>query len=178
MMGKLKVKSQKAKVDLKQFIFYFNLLFFNFTFLLFTLICYAQPISSTDLINNAKEYDGRLVVYTGEVIGDVMARGEYAWINVNDKKNAIGIWLPQDLTKDIFYTGNYKHQGDAVEIIGIFHRACTEHGGDLDIHAQSLRKIKAGMPAPEKSDIEKRNLIIVLAGVALLLWILSLLKRK
>ena len=142
------------------------------------MVCYAEPISSTGLINNAKEYDGKIVAYEGEVIGDVMGRGEYAWINVNDNKNAIGIWLPRDLTKGIIYTGNYKAQGDWLEISGIFHRACPEHGGDLDIHAQSLRKIKSGIPTAEKLDLDKRNLIVVLAGVLLLAWILSLLKRR
>ena len=155
-----------------------GLIFFTFTFLLLPLICYAQSIPSTDLINNAKEYDGKIVVYEGEVIGDVMVRGEYAWINVNDNKNAIGIWIVKDLTKGILYTGSYKTKGDWLEITGIFHRACPEHGGDLDIHAQSLRKIKSGIPTAEKLDLDKRNLIVALAGVLLLAWILIRLKRR
>ena len=31
--------------------------------------CYAQPVSSIELINNAKLYDGKTVTYEGEVIG-------------------------------------------------------------------------------------------------------------
>ena len=30
---------------------------------------FAQSLSSSELINHAKEYDGKLVVYSGEVIG-------------------------------------------------------------------------------------------------------------
>jgi len=105
---------------------------------------YAQSVSSTELINNAKNYNGNTVVYEGEVIGDIMVRGEYAWINVNDGKNAIGIWIKKELIKDILYTGNYKAKGDSVEITGKFNRSCPEHGGDLDIHGQSLNKISPG----------------------------------
>jgi hypothetical protein len=120
---------------------------FTILFLLFiseSHDCYAQSISSVELINNAKNYNGNIVVYKGEVIADIMLRGEYAWINVNDEKNAIGIWIKKELIKDIIYTGSYKAKGDLVEITGKFNRSCVEHGGDLDIHAQSINKISSG----------------------------------
>jgi len=139
---------------------------------------FAQPISSTELINHAKEYDGKIVVYEGEVIGDIMVRQDNAWVNVNDTDNAIGIWMNAALIKDIVYTGSYKSTGDIVEIIGVFHRACPEHGGDLDIHAQSLRKISSGKLFKEKLNLGKRNYALVLFAMLGLIWILTLLKRK
>jgi len=138
----------------------------------------AQPISSEELINNAKLFDGKSVVYIGEVIGDIMVRGEYAWVNVNDGKNAIGVWIGKDLVKDIAYTGSYKFKGDVVEVSGIFHRACLQHGGDLDIHAQSLTKRIAGRPTQEIPNVKKRNIVILLLGALVLIWILTLLKRR
>jgi hypothetical protein len=147
-------------------------------FLVLYATCFAQPISSSELINNAKQYDGKTVVYKGEVIGDVMRRGNYAWINANDGENAIGIWLPVNLTKEIAYTGSYKSIGDEIEITGVFHRACPEHGGDLDIHAQVMRKIDSGKPAQDKLNTSKRNQAIVLLGILGLLWILTLFKHK
>jgi hypothetical protein len=140
--------------------------------------CFAQPVSSDELINNAKQYDGKTVVYEGEVIGDIMRRGDYAWVNVNDGQNAIGIWLNISLAKDIIYTGSYKSVGDAVEVTGTFNRACVEHGGDLDIHAQTIRKISSGRIIQERLNLSKRNLVIVLLGISCLIWILSLLKHK
>ncbi|MDD4980430.1 MAG: DNA-binding protein [Candidatus Omnitrophica bacterium] len=139
---------------------------------------FAQPISSTELINNAKLYDGKVVVYEGEIIGDVMVRGEFAWVNINDGSNAIGIWIEKNLTRDIIYTGSYKSKGEWMEITGVFHRACLEHGGDLDIHAQAIRKIKPGRPAIEKLNPGKRNLTLILLGGLCLVWILRLLKIK
>jgi hypothetical protein len=146
--------------------------------LLLATLCFAQPVSSTELINNAKLYDGKVVTYEGEVIGEIMVRGEYAWVNVNDGQNAIGIWIEKSLIKDIIYTGSYKSKGDGVEITGIFHRACPEHGGDLDIHAQAIRKIRPGKPIPERINLNKRNFVFVLLGVLCIVWILRRLKLQ
>ncbi|MDD5116833.1 MAG: DNA-binding protein [Candidatus Omnitrophica bacterium] len=140
--------------------------------------CFAKSISSAELINNAKGYDGKTVSYEGEAIGDIMKRGEYAWINVNDGINAIGIWINVSLLRDINYIGSYKSSGDKIEVKGIFHRACLEHGGDLDIHAESVRKIESGRMIDRKTDPAKRNLSLILGGVLVLIWILSLFKRK
>ena len=137
-------------------------------------ICYAEEaVSSAELINNAKQYDGKEVMYKGEVIGDIMARKEFVWINVNDGVNAIGIWLKKDLAKDIFYTGGYKSRGDIVEVKGILHRACLEHGGDLDIHIEELSKIDSGMVITEKINFAKRNGAFILLGILGLALILS-----
>jgi hypothetical protein len=149
-----------------------------FAFLVLSFNCFAKLVSSTELINNAKLYDGKTVVYEGEVIGDIMVRGEFAWINVNDNQNAIGIWLDKGLIKDIMHTGSHKVEGDVVEITGIFHRACIEHGGDLDIHAQALRKVKDGKAIVERPNTGKRNLVFVLLGALCLVWILNQLKFR
>jgi hypothetical protein len=141
-------------------------------------VLFAQPISSTELINNAKQYDGKIVAYEGEVIGDIMARGDYAWVNINDGVNAIGIWLEKALTKDILYTGSYKFKGDKIEVVGVFQQACLEHGGDLDIHCQSMRKIAPGRVVSERLNTGKKNLVFVLLGILCLIWILRLLKTK
>jgi len=138
---------------------------------------FAQGVSSTDLINNARQYDGKSVAYEGEVIGEVMLRGQYAWVNVNDGTNAIGVWLDKDLTRDIVHTGNYRTKGDWVVVEGVFSRSCTLHGGDLDIHAQQLRKTTPGKIVNERLNISKRNLVIVLLGLLCLVLILPRLKR-
>ena len=141
-------------------------------------VVFVQGLGSSELINNAKEYDGKSVTYTGEVIGDVMLRGEFAWVNINDGDNALGVWMSASLAKEIKFTGNYKSRGDNLEIVGIFHRACLEHGGDLDIHAQALRKLGEGRVINQKFNPDKRNLSLILLGALFLIWILSLFRRK
>ncbi|MDD5166745.1 MAG: DNA-binding protein [Candidatus Omnitrophica bacterium] len=163
-------------IKIKNFVFLCIVLLFVFWIL--NLTCYAQPVSSTDLIKHAKSYDAKMVVYEGEVIGDVMRRGDFAWVNVSDGQNAVSIWMKSVLANEIKYTGSYKSIGDGLEITGIFNRACPEHGGDLDIHAQVVRKTGAGRLLNERPNIDKKNLAIILLGLLGLIWILSLLKRK
>ena len=144
---------------------------------LFVILCtpypgFSQSISSVELINNLKQYDGKLVVYEGEVIGDVMLRGEYAWVNINDGKNAIGIWIKKELLKDIINTGSYNVKGDLVEIAGKFNRSCVEHGGDVDIHAQSINKISSGGRISCAVNTKAINLALGLSCVILLFYLL------
>lgn len=141
-------------------------------------VAFSQSLSSGELIRNAKEYNGKLIVYSGEVIGDVMLRGEFAWVNINDGENALGVWMSAALAKEIKLTGNYKSRGDILEIVGVFHRACPEHGGDLDIHANSLRKVANGRMVKEKLNFDKASLSLILLGALFLIWILTLFKHK
>lgn len=139
---------------------------------------FAQGIASRELIKNAKQYDGKIITYLGEVVGDVMVRGEFAWVNISDGDNALGVWVNAGQAKQIKFTGNYRSRGDSLEVVGTFHRACPEHGGDLDIHAQTLRKLASGRLIHWKLNTDKVNLVLILCGVLFLIWILNLFKRK
>jgi hypothetical protein len=124
------------------------------------------------LINNAKQYDNKTVSYKGEAIGEVMVRGDHAWLHVNDGIIAIGVWTPKIMTDDIRYIGDYHHKGDVVEVAGTLHRACPEHGGDLDIHASEIKKITSGCsinrPASKKKiRIGACSLVFVMLFIAL-----------
>ncbi|MBU1727545.1 MAG: DNA-binding protein [Candidatus Omnitrophica bacterium] len=139
---------------------------------------FAQPVSSVELITNDKLYDGKTVTYSGEVIGDVMKRGKFAWANVFDGKRAIGVWAPAGLVKGIRNTGSYKSTGDKVEVTGIFNRACPEHGGDLDLHAQELVIVQPGHEVTEK--IKKNEIVfaVILLLILGLIWISHLYKHR
>jgi len=139
---------------------------------------YAQTVPSAELISRSREYDGKTVVYQGEVIGDKMARGKFAWINVHDGQNALGVWVPGEMALDVRMTGDYKNRGDIVRISGIFNRSCQEHGGDLDIHAQAINKVSDGVKIKEKVSAAKARLVLVLAGISGLIWILIRLKKR
>jgi hypothetical protein len=150
---------------------------------LFTVHCslytaFAQPVSSSELINNAKQYDGQVVLYEGEAVGDVMVRGEFAWVNLNDGENAVGIWLTKDLAQAVAFTASYKSKGDWLEVTGVFHRACLQHGGDLDIHAQSVKKTSSGRRVEERLNPAKRIFALALLGLLGGVWILTRLMRK
>ena len=149
-----------------------KLIILGIFFLFLSNTAFAQSLSSIELINNAKKYDVSEVVYSGEVVGDVMARGDNAWINVNDGSNAIGVWLDSKFAEGLFFKGSYKSKGDKVEAHGIFHSSCSEHGGDLDIHADKFFVLNSGGDNIEPVNIIKRNVSFILVGFAFVLWLL------
>ncbi len=175
MIRNSKFKTQNSKLRAKVFFMFFLLV----VSCQLSVNCFAQNIvSSTELIEHAKDFDSREVVYQGEVIGEVMPRGDYCWVNLKDADNAVGIWVKKDLISAIKYFGSYKSKGDWIEVQGVFYRACAQHGADLDIHALSFNKIEDGRPVECPVSQDKKITVIALAGVMLCLLILQILKRR
>ncbi|MDR2431455.1 MAG: DNA-binding protein [Candidatus Margulisbacteria bacterium] len=141
-----------------------------FIFMLTVWAFAAREYSSGALLNLPREYDNIPVLYRGEVIGDIMPRGENVWFNVSDGGHAIGIFAPRELAAKIRVAGRYQQTGDTVEILGEFHRACAKHGGDLDIHATEITVLNPGFAAPQAVDKNKIILAGVLSGLALVLY--------
>ena len=56
----------------------------------------ANNYTINELIENGKRLNMNIVVLEAEAIGEVLERGDYAWVNVNDKTNAIGIWVTKE----------------------------------------------------------------------------------
>lgn len=137
----------------------------------FVVICQAEPLSSKELIFNAKTHDGAVISYKGELVGEIMVRGDYAWLNLNDGANAIGVWTPNEETAGLL-AGSYNARGDVLEVSGIFHRACVEHGGDLDIHAQTVVLVEKGNQIVHQlnASIVKFSAILFVALLVLVFW--------
>jgi hypothetical protein len=131
----------------------------------------AVEVSTADLLEDWEALDGREVIFKGEAIGDVMRRGDYAWVTVNDDfysrearleagelrggNSGIGVWLPLAEAEKIRTLGRYGTVGDFVEVRGVFNATCLEHGGDFDIHAYSLTVIDTGRPVDTSPDYGK-----------------------
>jgi len=144
-------------------------------------------VSIVDLIENMKKYNGEVVTIEGEAIGDIMVRGDYAWITVNDDaysrksleeggefvgmSNAgIGVWLPKGDTETIGILGGYKNKGARVSVTGVFNRACHEHGGDTDIHAQRIGLVGKGYRFDHPLAYGQLFAAIALAAACAFLW--------
>ena len=150
--------------------------------------------SSTQLVEKPTTYNGTTVTFTGEAIGEVMVRGDYAWIHLNDdayeEKNVeegaklggynsgMAIWIPAALTKPVDSYGDYKHEGSIVQITGTFNAACKEHGGDMDIHATALRVVRPGHDVVDAIALWKVLLAIALVALAAGLWWVDRLTRN
>ncbi|KNZ43529.1 hypothetical protein [Acetobacterium bakii] len=147
--------------------------------LLFTIAAIASDtIELNQLVENAAVMDGQTVIVKGEAIGEAMERGDYAWVNINDKTNAMGIWMKSDDAKKINVFGDYKHIGDTVKVTGVFNRACVEHGGDMDIHSDSVIVEAAGYATAETFPFYKMIVAVGLALTALIMGVVYLRQIK
>lgn len=163
-------------------------------FSVFPPLLAAERVSSTKLVENPKKYDGQEVIFCGEVVGEIMKRGEFAWIHVNDDpysslsipaggkpagfNSGQSIWIPYEQAKKISFTGSYKAQGDLVEVRGVFNAVCPEHGGEMDIHATSLKVLKRGHPVRKKPSEERLIALVILVFLTFLLAGLRIFKNR
>ena len=86
-------------------------------------------VNSSTLVENANLWNGRIVTFKGEAIGESMVRGKMAWLHLNDdaymEKNieegaVLGgynsghaVWVSAELAKKIRSFGDFKHDGDS-----------------------------------------------------------------
>lgn len=142
----------------------------------------AEALTAVQLAGNPERYDGQVVTLRGEVVGSVMLRGEYGWVNVGDGVAAVGVWAPARTLSAIRFAGGYARRGDTVLVTGLFHQACPRHGGDPDLHASSCEVVERGgrldLPVPAW----KWAMALTLLGAGALLatasWMKQGLRRK
>jgi hypothetical protein len=154
-----------------------------------------QTVSSSTLVEKANSWDGRTVSFMGEAVGEAMRRGTMCWVHFNDDaymwknieegtklggyNSGQAIWVKNDLAAKIRFFGDYLHEGDVVKVAGIFHAACREHGGDMDIHAVRLEIVRVGHPVAHH--INRRLLlqgIFMLFLTGLLFWVRTIAHRR
>ena len=137
----------------------------------------VTPITFTvsELINGKQLYNNLVVQFQGEVIGQRLSKTAYVWVNIQDADhNAIGAYMPREMSDQIQLYGTYKTRGDQVLIEGVYHTKCEEHGGDTDIHVQKLEILQVG----SARDPDKLNMSLVIGCCFLFFVILCLFYRK
>jgi hypothetical protein len=103
----------------------------------------AVPIS--ELVSMQSGLDGERVRFSGEVVSEQLRGGDgHVWLNVLSDGIAVGVWLPKAEADKVTAFGDWEQDGDVVEITGVLYEACDQHGGDLDIHGESLTVVSAG----------------------------------
>lgn len=136
----------------------------------------APLVPIGDLIEKAAQYDGQMVTVEGEAVGDLMLRGSHGWVNISDPTGDLGLYAPTDLLRQIGHVGRYRSKGDRVRASGRFHRADTQHGGDMDLHVESLRVV--GMGGRVVHPVSPRRLWVTGLAVALALAVSYLFRLR
>lgn len=146
------------------------LILFSFCFLVSGYRVSAAEIGS--LLNEPARWSGLEVKIKGEIVGNVLkGKGGSFWVNISDGSGAVGVYLPAKLVKSLemesWKGSNYSMKGTELMIKGVFNSACSEHGGDLDLHALEVRVISGSRPI-------HHSLSVLKVGLALFLFFLAL----
>lgn len=104
-------------------------------------------------------FDGHVVVYIGEVVGDVLRRDGGAWVLMNDDAYALevgplqghrefrgansglSVWLPGRLVDLVEAPGGPDRRGDVLRLRGVVLRTDPSDGGGLTFRAIDGRRI-------------------------------------
>jgi len=145
--------------------------------------------SSGELVDAPSEWDARTVSFEGEAIGEAMHRTDGTWLHLNDDaymyrnieegeplggfNSGMPVWIETDLAEKVTVFGDYTHEGDVVVVRGIFNAACAQHGGDMDIHAQSLSVKVPGHEVHEAVKPVKAAVAVVMLLLAVGLGLVS-----
>ena len=125
----------------------------------------AAALAPDEVVESAAALDGEMLTLTGEAIGESLhADSTHRWVNVLGGGTAIGVFVLDSDAERISRFGDHSGVGDTVEVTGRFNRACEQHAGEMDIHAESLLVVSEG--APTNNPVEGWQ---GLAGAGLLL---------
>lgn len=116
--------------------------------------------------------NGLSVRFSGEAVGDVLAADEgHKWVNILGASGAsIGVYMTDEQAKSIVNLGDYHTTGTTVEVEGTYTMACTEHQGELDVHATSIKVLDTGGSITRVANQQRFVIAIVLCvfGFAIL----------
>jgi hypothetical protein len=146
-------------------------------------------VDSNDLYDCPESFDGRRVVYRGEVVGALMDRRDGVWTQLNDDVYAellgplpahrdyrggnagVGVLLPHDTAATVNFVGGPQTRGDVLEVSGIFHRVDAT-GEVAVIRADGAQLVTDGEPFPDPPLIDRRIAawIAMLVAVGLTIW--------
>jgi hypothetical protein len=142
--------------------------------------------TSAELVEHPGKWDGQRIAFAGEAVGSGMVRGNHVWVHLNDDAYARAsveagaplagynsgqaVWVSASLAAGIATFGDYSHQGDLVRVEGVFNAACSQHGGDMDIHADVLTIERPGSVIRHPVKTVKVLWVIVLLPLVSGLW--------
>lgn len=110
-------------------------------------------VSSSEVNACPDAFDGHVVVFVGEVVGDILHRDGGAWVLVNDDAYALevgplsghtkfrgantglSVWLPTDQASVVDEPGDANRRGDVIRVRGRILRTDPADGGGLTLRA-------------------------------------------
>ncbi len=139
---------------------------------------------SGEVLRCPADFDGRLVTYIGEVVGDVLGRDGGSWVLMNDDayglvngplgasriqsgtNSGLSVWLPAPLDTLAQTPGRAERRGDVLQVVGLVYRADPDDGGGLTIRADEVTLLSPAVELEVPLHGRQLAAAIVLAVVA------------
>lgn len=155
-------------------------------------------VTSSRVVECPEAFDGQVVTYIGEVIGDVLRRGDGAWVLMNDDDYALevgplsshgefrgynsglSVWLEGDLPDLVTHPGGPHWRGDVLQVQGVVHRTDPADGGGLTIRASRARVLAEAVPLSRPLNLPQAIAagVLTLAAIGLVLAERAVARRR
>jgi hypothetical protein len=153
-------------------------------------------VTSYQLLDCPRAFDGLTVTFTGEVVGELITRRGGVWAQVNDDAYAliygplvghsahvgfnsgVAVWFPDGTHEIIDMVGRPATRGDVIKIVGTFYRADPNDGGGLTIRADATERLAEGFIVDEPLHTVQLVVAIVLGIGAVVALSLGQLARR
>lgn len=152
--------------------------------------------TASDLIDCPDLYDGRTVTYVGEAIEATFPLDARTVVILNDDDYALGpgplpeartalggnsgiaVVLPPGTAGRIQQLGDYRHRGDRLEVVGVYHSASDLLGGEPAIVARDATVVEAGYAIAHTVDAKTAIAAAIAAGTAAAMAAIELRRRR
>lgn len=105
----------------------------------------AFQTTLAELLDARRALDGKMVVFQGEAIGDIINAGHNRkWVLLDDNGAALSVLLTTDQAKMITNLGRYGVKGTTLKVTGVYHIADAEEAGELDVRAYKVEVVSPG----------------------------------
>ena len=123
------------------------------------------------LTNVNRALDGVTVKFVAEAVGDITKDGSgRSWVNLlGSDGSCIGATMENELASRVVNLGSYKATGTTVQVYAIYHVACKEHQGELDVHVIDMQVLDVGGPVEHAINSNDVVVGVVLCGLGLAL---------
>lgn len=164
--------------------------------------CPSQPPSGVPLVTSSELYDcpdvfdGVRVGYRGEVVGEVLVRGDEAWVQLNDDVYAgdigplpahrdfrggnagIGVRIDAETAHAITHVGGPNTRGDIIELTGLFRRVDEVTSEVTVIEAATADIVVRGVPFDRPLRPDRAVVAAVLFVLLGVLWRVDVRRRR
>lgn len=148
----------------------------------------VEPVgraTSSEIVECPELFDGQVVFYIGEVVGDVLRRDGGAWALVNDDAYAVevgplaitgeyrgynsglSVWLDESIVPMIDRPGGPDWRGTVLRLRGVVRRTDTQDGGGLTLRAFEGQVLAEARPIARPFHWRQAVAAVVIAALAL-----------